>query len=106
MLELKVHALNIKFGTIEPENGRPAMDWAKLSIIEDEVVSRNGFAGVSIGELSVDTSDGNRLAKQIHSAVLHNNLLPNYLTVICDHQVKGKVVHLLVKGYKEPSQAK
>lgn len=101
MLELKVHALNVKFGTIDAENGRPEMDWAKISIIEDESVTRNGFAGVSVGELSVDTSDGNRLAKKIHSAVTHNSLFPANVTVLCDHQVKGKNVQLLVKDIKE-----
>lgn len=106
MLELKVHALNVKFGTIEPENNRPATDWAKLSILEDDIVSRNGFAGISVGELNIDTSDGNKLAKQIHSAVIHNNLLPNHVTVICDHQVKGKIVQLTVKGLKELTQPK
>lgn len=104
MIELKVHALNVKFGTMVPEDGSPSLDWAKVSVVEDETIVRAGFGGVSVGELRVDPSDGNRLAKQIHSAVNHSQLLPGNITLLCDHEVKGKNVQLLVKGVVELSK--
>lgn len=100
MLELTQTVLNVRFGTIDEDN-KPSLDWAKLSIVEDEPTINNGFAGVKVGEIKVSSDDGNKLAKRLHAEINSGDLtFPSLVSLKCDSTFKGKDLSLTVVDYE------
>lgn len=100
MLELKQTVLNVRFGTIDEDNS-PKLDWAKLSVVEDELTVNQGFAGVKVGEIKLSSDDGNKLAKRILADVNNDIIkLPSTLTLKCESTFKGRDLSLTVVDYE------
>ncbi|MCX0429212.1 hypothetical protein OD806_22160 [Aeromonas veronii] len=66
--------VNVRYGQMDESDG--GNSWAHIHVIEDAIDVRDGFAGCDLGKITVDTSDGNKLAKSIHAAVRSGELVP------------------------------
>ncbi len=69
-----VNFANVRFGQMDESEGGNV--WAHIHVIEDAIDVRDGFAGLDLGKINVDTSDDNKLAKSIHAAVESGELVP------------------------------
>ncbi|MGL6616300.1 hypothetical protein ACSZN6_01230 [Aeromonas hydrophila] len=69
-----VNFVNVRYGQMDESDGGNV--WAHIHVIEDAIDVRDGFAGCDLGKITVDTSDGNKLAKSIHAAVRSGELVP------------------------------
>ncbi|MDD9229389.1 hypothetical protein PVL97_07030 [Aeromonas hydrophila] len=69
-----VNFVNVRYGQMDESDGGNV--WAHIHVIEDAIDVRDGFAGCDLGKITVDTSDGNKLAKSIHAAVRAGELVP------------------------------
>ncbi|MBW3761394.1 hypothetical protein GL264_11350 [Aeromonas jandaei] len=69
-----VNFVNVRYGQMDESDG--GNSWAHIHVIEDAIDIRDGFAGCDLGKITVDTSDGNKLAKSIHAAVRSGELVP------------------------------
>nr|QHJ90271.1 Hypothetical protein [Aeromonas sp.] len=69
-----VNFVNVRFGQMDESDGGNA--WAHIHVKEDVIDIRDGFAGLDLGKINVDTSDGNKLAKSIQAAVRSGELVP------------------------------
>lgn len=103
-MTMVVNALQVRFGSMD-EPGKEAFDWANMHIIEDELQVDNGFAGVNIGKLPLDTQNGNKLAKDLHSAARAGGVLPGFIEVTLAPQLSMKQTKLLVVSWKPVSQS-
>lgn len=103
-MNMVVNALQVRFGSMD-EPGKEAFDWANMHVIEDELQIDNGFAGVNIGKLPLDTSNDNKLAKDLHAAARAGGVLPGLIEVQFAPQLGMKQTKLLVVGWKPVSQS-
>lgn len=69
-----VNFVNVRYGQMDESDGGNV--WAHIHVIEDTIDVRDGFAGCDLGKITLDTSDGNKLAKSIHAAVRSGELVP------------------------------
>ncbi|HCT2508092.1 TPA: hypothetical protein OTR37_003450 [Aeromonas dhakensis] len=69
-----VNFVNVRYGQMDESDGGNV--WAHIHVIEDAIDVRDGFAGCDLGKITLDTSDGNKLAKSIHAAVRSGELVP------------------------------
>lgn len=104
-MTMVVNALQVRFGSMDPEAGKEGFDWANMHVIEDELQIDQGFAGVNIGKLPLDTANGNRLAKDLHSAAQKGGVLPGFIEVTFAPQLSMKGTKMIVVGWKPVSQS-
>lgn len=103
-MTMVVNALQVRFGSMD-EPGKEAFDWANMHIVEDDLQIDQGFAGVNIGKLPLDTANGNKLAKDLHAAACQGGVLPGFIEVTLSPQLSMKQTKLIVTGWKPVSQS-
>jgi len=106
-MSLKYHVLQVRFGSMEEEGKKP-FDWANIHVVDDSqpIQIRDDFAGVDLGKLPLDSSDGNRLAKELHAAARAGGVIPGQLELTFTPKISldGKA-KLIVTGWKPVSNA-
>lgn len=99
-MELTLDVLNVRFGSMSDDNNNAPFHWGKLTFIETEPESRDGFGGLSVGEIRLDTENQNALAKKIHSEIISGAIkLPARMVLKCDTSIKKGEVSLTVKSH-------
>ena len=72
-------------------------------VVDDGFESRDGFAGVDIGKISLSTADGNQLAKRIQSDAVRLGCLPGKLVLEMEPIFSLKGTKLVCVNYSLPS---
>lgn len=98
-MELTLSALNVRFGDIPQDDGSKML-WAKLTSLETDIQSRDGFGGIQSAEIRLSTENENKLAKQIHSDFISGAYpFPISIKLKVQTLVKKNEVTLLGIGY-------
>ncbi len=95
-MKVTVNALQVRFGQMDDGGAL----WAHLHVVEDQFEARDGFAGVDIGKITLKTDDGNRLAKEIHAAAIHQHILPGLIELEMEPVFSLKMTKLICVGFK------
>ena len=99
-MELITSVLNVRFGEIPQDDGSKML-WGKITTLETDIISRDGFGGIQAAEVRVITDDHNSLSKKIHTDLISGQyVFPVQFKLNVQTQVKKNEMTLLVTGYE------
>lgn len=102
MIKMEALVINARFGNMTNEETNKNFDWGKVTIIEQDQLINDGFAGVKTAEIKVNVDSDNKLIKRLHSQIAQGEIvLPAKLELHCDMVIKQKDVVMVVNEYAE-----